>query len=91
MTTNQVPPEALPMKVGGQPLPDTGFGLGVGVRMADKPDSAAGEYSFGGAADTAFWIAPRSELVVIALQQIHPATSELQMALRPVIYGAIEK
>jgi hypothetical protein len=29
--------------------------------------------------------------VVIALQQIQPATSELQMALRPVIYGAIEK
>jgi CubicO group peptidase (beta-lactamase class C family) len=91
MTTNQVPPEALPMKVAGQPLPDTGFGLGVGVRLADKPDAAAGEYSFGGAADTAFWIAPRSELVVIALQQIQPATSELQMALRPVIYGAIEK
>jgi CubicO group peptidase (beta-lactamase class C family) len=91
MTTNQVPPEALPFKVGGQPLPDTGLGLGVGVRLADKPDSAAGECSFGGAADTAFWIAPRSELVVIALQQIHPATSELQIALRPVIYGAIEK
>ncbi len=91
MTTNQVPPEALPMKVGGHPLPDTGLGLGIAVRTADKPDSAAGECSFGGAADTAFWIAPRSELVVIALQQIHPATSELQMALRPVIYAAIEK
>lgn len=91
MTTNQLPPEALPMKVGGHPLPGIGFGLGVGVRLADKPDSAAGEYSWGGAADTAFWIAPQSELVVIVLQQVQPATSELQLALRPVIYAAIEK
>jgi CubicO group peptidase (beta-lactamase class C family) len=91
VTTNQVPPEALPMKVGGQPLPDMGFGLGVGVRLADKPDVAAGEYCWGGAADTAFWVAPRSELVVIVLEQLQPATSELQLALRPVIYSAIEK
>ena len=91
MTTNQLPPEALPMKVGGTPLMGVGFGLGVGVRLADKPDTAAGEYSWGGAADTAFWIAPQSELVVIVLQQVQPATSELQLALRPVIYAAIEK
>jgi CubicO group peptidase (beta-lactamase class C family) len=91
MTTNQLPPEALPMKVGGVPLAGVGFGLGVAVRLEDKPDAAAGEYSWGGAADTAFWIAPRPELVVIVLQQLQPATSELQLALRPVIYGAIEK
>jgi CubicO group peptidase (beta-lactamase class C family) len=91
MTTNQVPQEALPIEVGGQPLPGVGFGLGVGVRLADKPDAAAGEYSWGGAADTAFWIAPRSELVVIVLQQLQPATSELQLVLRPIIYAAIEK
>lgn len=91
MTTNQLAPEALPMKVGGVPLEGVGFGLGVGVRLADKPEPAAGEYSWGGAADTAFWIAPRPELVVLVLQQLQPATSELQLALRPVIYGAIEK
>jgi CubicO group peptidase (beta-lactamase class C family) len=90
MTTNQLPPEALPIKVGGQPLSGMGFGLGVGVRLADKPDAAVGEYCWGGAADTAFWIAPRSELVVLVLQQLYPATSELQLALRPVIYAAIE-
>ena len=77
------------MKVGGSPLPGVGFGLGVRVQLADKPDHAAGEYSWGGAADTAFWIAPRSELVVIVLQQLQPATSELQLALRPVIYAAM--
>ena len=77
--------------MGGAPLPGVGFGLGVGVRLDDKPDHAAGEYSWGGAADTAFWIAPRSELVVIVLQQLHPATSGAADGIRPIIYGAIEK
>lgn len=57
--------------------------------MGACPAARAGEYSWGGAADTTFWIAPRSELVVIVLQQLQPATSELQLALRPVIYAAI--
>jgi CubicO group peptidase (beta-lactamase class C family) len=94
MTTNQVPPEALPVKVGQMPLPGVGFGLGVAVRQdpkADKPDPAAGEYGWGGAATTAFWVAPRSELVVIVLQQQQPVDPELQLVLRPVIYAAIEK
>lgn len=94
MTTNHLPPEALPIKLGGVPLTGVGFGLGVAVRLeadADKPDPGAGEYSWGGAASTAFWIAPRSELVVVVLQQLQPANSELRLALRPVIYAAIEK
>ena len=94
MTTNQLPADALPPTVAGFPLTGSGFGLGVLVRLdakLDKPDPAAGEYGWGGAASTTFWIAPRSELVVLVLQQLQPNNVELQLALKPIIYAAIEK
>jgi CubicO group peptidase (beta-lactamase class C family) len=94
MTRNQLPIEALPMRLNGFPLPGTGFGLGVSVRLDTKsstPDPAAGEFGWNGAASTYFWVAPNSEMVVIVLQQVQPYNFALQMALRPTIYAAIER
>ena len=94
MTRNQLPIEALPMRLGGFPLPGTGFGLGGSVRLDTKsstPDPAAGEFGWNGAASTYFWVAPKSEMVVIVLQQVQPFNFALQMALQPTIYGAIER
>jgi CubicO group peptidase (beta-lactamase class C family) len=91
MTTNQLPDQALPMTLGGFPQPGLGFGLGVSVRMiANGPkDSAAGEIGWSGAASTYFWAAPKSELVVIVLQQVDPFNFMLQLVLKPAIYAAI--
>jgi CubicO group peptidase (beta-lactamase class C family) len=94
MTRNQLPSEALPMRLGGFPVPGMGFGLGVSVRLDTKsatPDPAAGEFGWNGAASTYFWIAPKSEMVVIVLQQVQPYNFALQLALQPTIYAAIEK
>jgi CubicO group peptidase (beta-lactamase class C family) len=94
MTTNQLPAEAMPMTLGRIPLANTGFGLGVSVRLDPKtsePDPAAGEYGWSGAASTYFWIAPKSEMIVVVLQQLEPFNFELQMAVKPVVYEAIEK
>ena len=94
MTRNQLPIEALPMRLGGFPLPGTGFGLGVSVRLDTKsstPDPAAGEFGWNGAASTYFWVAPNSEMVVIVLQQVEPYNFALQMALQPAIYAAIDR
>jgi CubicO group peptidase (beta-lactamase class C family) len=94
MTSSQLPLEALPMKLNGFPLPGMGFGLGVSVRLdtkSSKPDPAAGEFGWNGAASTYFWVAPRSEMVVIVLQQVQPYNFALQLALQPAIYRAIEK
>ena len=94
MTRNQLPIEALPMRLGGFPLPGTGFGLGVSVRLdtrSSTPDPAAGEFGWNGAASTYFWVAPKSELLVIVLQQVQPYNFALQMALQPMIYAAIER
>jgi CubicO group peptidase (beta-lactamase class C family) len=93
MTSNQLPMEALPMKLNGFPLPGLGFGFGVSVRLdtaASKPDAAAGEFGWSGAASTYFWVAPKSEMVVVILQQVQPYNLALRLALQPAIYGAIE-
>ena len=82
------------MRLGGFPLPGTGFGLGVSVRLDTKsptPDPAAGEFGWNGAASTYFSVAPKSEMVVIVLQQVQPYNFALQLALQPTIYGAIER
>jgi CubicO group peptidase (beta-lactamase class C family) len=93
MTTNQLPAEALPMKLNGFPLPGMGFGFGVAVRLdteSSRPDAAAGEFGWNGAASTYFWVAPRSGMVVIVLQQVQPYNFALQLALQLAIYQAIE-
>ncbi|HEV8068451.1 MAG TPA: serine hydrolase domain-containing protein [Planctomycetaceae bacterium] len=91
MTSNQLPPEALPIKLGGFPVPGHGFGLGVMVRLDNKPAPTLldGEYSWSGAASTYFWVAPKPQVIVIILQQIEPIDVSLQLQLKPVIYAAI--
>jgi CubicO group peptidase (beta-lactamase class C family) len=78
------------MNLAGIPLPGYGFGLGFLVRLAKAESPIAGEYSWSGAASTTFWVAPKEELVVIALQQLTPYSLRLEMAIKPVIYGAVE-
>jgi CubicO group peptidase (beta-lactamase class C family) len=93
MTSNQLPIEALPMTLSGFPVPGMGFGLGVSVRLesnSSRPDRAAGEFGWNGAASTYFWVAPKSELAVIVLQQVQPYNFALQMGLQHAIYRAIE-
>jgi len=94
MTTNQLPPEAMPMSLGGFRLPNLGFGLGVSVQLEPNSSTAgpnAGEYGWSGAASTFFWVAPRADLFVVILQQVEPLNIGLQLALKPLIYSAIEK
>ena len=92
MTVNQLPPEALPMKLGALPLDGMGFGLGFSVRMAPTataPAKSLGEFGWGGAASTHFWICPKQDLAVVILQQYMPMTPRLEVALKPLIYGSI--
>ena len=55
----------------------------------NKHRAHVGEYGWGGAASTHFWISPRDELIVIALSQRMPYSSQLQNAIQPLIYEAI--
>jgi CubicO group peptidase (beta-lactamase class C family) len=94
MSRNQLSVEAMKAKNGGNAEVGEGFGLGFGVRVGkDNPAAgrAVGEYYWGGAASTHFWISPKQELVVVALEQFMPSRSKLQDAIKPLIYQAVKK
>ena len=71
-----------------------GFGLGFSVML--DPTRAQilgtpGEYAWGGAASTAFWVDPHEDLVVIFLTQLIPsATFDFRGQLRSLVYSALE-
>ena len=93
MTRNQLPEEAMKARNGGRTDVGEGFGLGFGVRVGkDDPAGgrAVGEYYWGGAASTHFWIVPRQGLAVVALEQFMPSRPKLQLALKPLVYRAVK-
>jgi CubicO group peptidase (beta-lactamase class C family) len=70
-----------------------GFGLGFSV-MLDPARAqvlgTAGEYAWGGAASTAFWIDPAEEMSVVLLTQLTPSsTYPIRRELRVLTYQAI--
>jgi CubicO group peptidase (beta-lactamase class C family) len=71
----------------------TGFGLGFAVLRdpaAAKSPAAAGEYSWGGAASTTFWVDPVEDITVVFLTQLLPSsTHPLRTQLRQLVYQAL--
>lgn len=70
-----------------------GFGLGFSV-MLDPARAqilgSPGEYAWGGAASTAFWVDPQEDLSVIFMTQLMPSSSyPLRRALRTLVYAAL--
>ncbi len=70
-----------------------GFGLGVSVLVdpaASGSISSVGEYGWGGAASTVFWIDPVEELAVVFLTQLVPSDAyPNRRQLRATVYGAL--
>jgi len=70
-----------------------GFGLGFAVTMEPAKTlipGSAGEYSWGGAATTSFWIDPAEELIAIFMTQVLPSSAyPLRRELRTLVYSAI--
>jgi CubicO group peptidase (beta-lactamase class C family) len=98
MTTNHLP--------GGRDLPEMsrsmfaeatyngiGFGLGFSVTMDPAKTlipGSAGEYAWGGAATTSFWIDPAEELIAIFMTQVLPSSAyPVRRELRTMVYAAI--
>jgi CubicO group peptidase (beta-lactamase class C family) len=70
-----------------------GFGLGVSVLEdvgARGTPGSAGEFGWGGAYHTTYWVDPREELVVVHLTQLLPAAGvDDQAKVRALVYQAI--
>ena len=71
----------------------TGFGLGFSVLMDQRLaqiSGSPGQYAWGGAASTAFWIDPREELIVIFMTQLLPSsTYPIRRELQALVNSAI--
>lgn len=72
-----------------------GIGFGLGFSVTLDPARAQilgtpGEYAWGGAASTAFWIDPAEEMAVILLTQLMPSSAyPIRRELRVLTYQAI--
>jgi len=98
MTMNHLPATIAPDKSGESPMITTGgfqgsgFGLGFGV-VIDVPKSgnmgSVGEYSWGGAAGTVFWVDPVEEIVVVGMIQLMGSPWPLRSELKTLTYQAI--
>ena len=72
-----------------------GLGFGLGFSVMQSPARAQilgtpGEYAWGGAASTAFWIDPAEDLIVIFMTQLMPSSSyPLRRELRVLTYAAL--
>ena len=84
MTRNQLPPNV--DWAGGNGF---GFGFSVRLKAGRAGKGHVGEYGWGGAASTHFWISPKDSLAVVALSQYMPFSGQLQDAVKPLVYDAI--
>jgi CubicO group peptidase (beta-lactamase class C family) len=75
------------------PLRGTGFGLGFAVvtdPAAGKTLTSAGEFSWGGAASTAFFVDPAEQLTVSFFTQLMPSSAHpIRSQLRQLVYQAL--
>ncbi|MBT4160486.1 MAG: serine hydrolase, partial [Gammaproteobacteria bacterium] len=70
-----------------------GFGLGFASTLNEVKamNIMAGDYYWGGAASTIFWVDPVEDLFVIFMTQLMPSgTFDFRGQLKNIIYGAIE-
>jgi CubicO group peptidase (beta-lactamase class C family) len=69
-----------------------GFGLGFSVTMDPVKTmipGSVGEYSWGGAATTSFWIDPREDLIAIFMTQVLPSSFyPIRRELRTMVYSS---
>jgi CubicO group peptidase (beta-lactamase class C family) len=97
MTRNHLPGgQMLPSVAAGANTPlefhGVGFGLGFAV-VADpvpgKVPSTAGEFAWGGAAGTEFWVDPAEGITAAFYTQVLPATTPIRYELRQLVNSAL--
>jgi CubicO group peptidase (beta-lactamase class C family) len=98
MTSNHLP-GGVDLEEFGRPLfaettfDGVGFGLGVSVvtdPQAGKVLTSVGEYGWGGAFSTSWWVAPQEDLSVLFFTQLLPSsTHPIRSQLKQLVYQAL--
>jgi CubicO group peptidase (beta-lactamase class C family) len=92
MTSDHVPPETRIARDHFYfPSGDSGYGLGVAVRVIENPPLRAGEYRWDGAGGTFFFIDPKDDMFAICMMQSASQRGRIQDELKTLIYQALEK
>jgi CubicO group peptidase (beta-lactamase class C family) len=98
MTRNHLPGGADLEAVGRPLFAETtfdGIGFGLGFSVVDDPVknkvlSSRGEFAWGGAASTAFWVDPVERITALFLTQLLPSsTHPIRPQLRQLVYQAL--
>ena len=90
----ELPDMALPGLFGGPTYAGVGFSLGCGVNVdiaKRRQPGSPGQYFWGSATGSAFWIDPMEELAVVFMSQVifGEAHKRLRRDLRTLVYSAI--
>ena len=98
MTQNHLPGGA-DLEAVGRPLfaetSFTGVGFGLGFSVVEQPVenkvlSSAGEFAWGGAASTAFWVDPAEGITALFMTQLLPSsTHPIRSQLKQLVYQAL--
>ena len=98
MTCNHMPGNC-DLAAMGQPVfsetPYDGIGFGLGFSVVIDPAAAGvldspGEFAWGGAASTYFWVDPVEELIVVFMTQLLPSSSyPIRRELKTLAYSAL--
>ncbi len=80
--------------LGSIPGPSPGYGFGLGFAVNKAPGESgmmgsAGEYNWGGAAGTKFWIDPKEDMIGIFMIQILPNSVDYGSEFRVLAYQSI--
>jgi CubicO group peptidase (beta-lactamase class C family) len=92
MHMNHLNKDLLPLKLGGFEIPGYGFGLGSRILLnvaESQLVGSQGEYGWGGAAKTYYWIDPKEELVGIFFTQWMCNFSMVERQFQTLAYHGI--
>jgi CubicO group peptidase (beta-lactamase class C family) len=77
-------------------LPGVGFGFGLGFAVRKDAGvsplpGSVGEYNWGGAGGTFFWVDPKEDLFVVYMMQSPKQRVPYRTLLKDMVYGAVDK
>jgi len=87
-------PFTLPLFGGEAPMPSMGQGFGLGVAIRTQPGinplpGSVGNYYWGGALGTYFWIDPREKLIAIMMTQAPAERLRYRYLIQQMVYQAL--